>query len=220
MNREIRIAFIGNHNLYIEALMAAIGTSESIRFAGNFDSLSEASKLLAKDPPSVVVFDIGNFGHNKMKILNEIFSLSKSVKVLAIINNCDENEIIEFFESGISGYLTKDQRTSDLVKAIQCIHKGEIWAGRCIIAKIMNGYRRDRDSNDIEDCAQLDCLTSRENEILGCLKKGLSNREIANNLYISEKTVKTHLKNIFRKLNITKRTEAILISTRNLLLTN
>lgn len=122
----------------------------------------------------------------------------------------DETKIIKSLKAGAKGYVSKNTSTSDLFKAIKLINKGQLWVERELIAKYFNGdITTEVGGKDRQEKIKKD-LTLREQDVLRLLVKGSTNKEIANNLFISEKTVKSHLNKIFKKLNVSRRLDAIL----------
>jgi DNA-binding NarL/FixJ family response regulator len=123
----------------------------------------------------------------------------------------DEESIFNALKAGAKGYLSKDASSSDLVKAIKAVHQGEMWIEAKLISKFFEmeaatGFKK-IDQNDTKNE-----LTNREKEILSCLAKGMTNKQIAKALFVSDKTVKAHLNSIFKKLNVTRRYEAIIFA--------
>jgi DNA-binding NarL/FixJ family response regulator len=126
----------------------------------------------------------------------------------------DEEVIIEAIKAGAKGYLSKNSSISRLFNAIKAVHNGELWIERQLIAKYFNGDIT-ADSclaGSPEKIEQV--LTPREQEILRILTQGATNKEIAEQLFICEKTVKSHLNSIFKKLNVRRRLEAILCAIK------
>jgi DNA-binding NarL/FixJ family response regulator len=127
----------------------------------------------------------------------------------------DEQAIIKAIRSGAKGYLSKNTSATDIVKAILVVHQGEFWVQRKLVTRFINGdFMSDVAA---ENCQQnkLDELTPREQDVLRSLVKGATNKEIANELFISEKTVKSHLNQVFKKLNVSRRLEAILSAIKS-----
>jgi two-component system NarL family response regulator len=122
----------------------------------------------------------------------------------------DEPTIFKALKAGAKGYLSKDVSISDLIKAIQAVYKGEFWVERKLIARFFEGEAIARSREEGRPERPKEVLTPKEKQVLCILTKGCTNKEIGRTLFISEKTVKSHLNSIFRKLNVTRRLQAIL----------
>jgi DNA-binding NarL/FixJ family response regulator len=118
--------------------------------------------------------------------------------------------IIKAIRAGAKGYLSKNTSVEDLIKAIQVVYQNEFWVQRKLVTQFINGdFTADAGSEDRQQ-NKLAVLTPREQDVLRSLVKGATNKEIANELFISEKTVKSHLNQVFKKMNVSRRLEAIL----------
>ena len=160
---------------------------------------------------------------NGLETLTELVNKKIDTKIIILTINNDENYVLEMLKNGASGYLLKDIEPSMLIKAIRKIHQGENY----IYPEIARQIFGDVDfSGDMAKTAELilkqrrcERLTARELDVLQCICKGMSNQEIAKELFVSEKTVKNHLTNIFRKINVNDRTQALLYVLKNKIMT-
>jgi DNA-binding NarL/FixJ family response regulator len=160
--------------------------------------------------PDIVLLDISISEMNGIQPITAIRQKSPKTKALMLGIITDEATVFTSLMLGARGYLSKKSTPSELIKAIKAVNRGEMWVERKLISKIF-----DEDAGIIfrgEERAKKtkEGLTVREQEILRALSKGFTNKEIGESLFISDKTVKTHLNNIFRKLNVTRRLQAIL----------
>ncbi len=122
----------------------------------------------------------------------------------------DKAMIFKVLKAGAKGCLSKDASISALIKAIQAVHKCELWVERKLIARFFDKDAKANPKGEGQARRPKEVLTQREKEVLSLLSTGRTNKEIAKTLFISEKTVKSHLNSIFRKLNVTGRLQAIL----------
>lgn len=152
---------------------------------------------------------------NGFELLPIIKQKSPATKALIVSSAIDESAVVKALELGAKGYLSKNASSSCLFNAIEVVINGELWIERKLVAKYFDGIqaagcsgrqeRKEKTKND---------LTPREQEVLLLLTKGFANKEIGQKLFICEKTVKSHLHRIFKKLNVNKRLEAILLAMK------
>ena len=206
---QIRIVIVEDHALFREGLHLIIKNEECIEIVGEAANGSQAIETIRDLQPDVVLLDISVPEMDGIEVIQPIRKVSPKTKPL--ITATDENTILRALSAGAKGYLSKNTSGSSLIKAIKAVHKGELWVERKIIASFLD---TEKTANAIDLCADdrgkktNKSITRREQEILKLLAKGLTNKEIAQTLFISQKTVRTHLNSIFRKLNVCRRLEA------------
>jgi DNA-binding NarL/FixJ family response regulator len=203
---QIRVVIADDHRLFREGLRLMLARDEHIEIVGEASDGLQTMHVVEDLRPDVVLLDIKMPTMNGIEVIRSIREESPRTKPLMLTGTRDETMIFKALREGAKGYLSKDASISDLLKAIQAVHQGEMWVERKLIARFF-----DRDSQwEDEEARTNNELTSREQEVLRSLAQGWTNREIAQALFISEKTVKSHLNRIFRKLNVTRRLQAIL----------
>ncbi len=206
MGGQIRVVIADDHRLFREGLRLMLARDEHIEIVGEAADGLQTIHLVEDLRPDVVLLDIKIPTMNGIEVIPSIRQESPKTKALMLTAAMDEAMIFKSLKAGAKGYLSKDASVSDLLKAIQTVHQGEMWVERKLITRFF-----DRDSQwEDEEARANKKLTSREQEVLRSLAQGLTNKEIAQALFISEKTVKSHLNSIFRKLNVTRRLQAIL----------
>ena len=152
-------------------------------------------------------------GLNLTKILG-LVKKNKSAKVILLIDrDYSENLLINAIRSGVRGYVLKDVDSSHLIKSVKAVFDGELWAERKLMGKVVDGSSYP--TKKLELKGQIYDLTETEIKIIKLVLTGMTNREVADELYISEKTVKFHLYKIFKKLTIKNRAGLILFGFRN-----
>ncbi|MCH7517703.1 MAG: response regulator transcription factor [Candidatus Dadabacteria bacterium] len=152
-------------------------------------------------------------GLNLTKILG-LVKKNKSAKVILLIDrDYSENLLINAIRSGVRGYVLKDVDSSHLIKSVKAVFDGELWAERKLMGKVVDGSSYP--TKKLEVKGQIYDLTETEIKIIKLVLTGMTNREVADELYISEKTVKFHLYKIFKKLTIKNRAGLILFGFRN-----
>jgi DNA-binding NarL/FixJ family response regulator len=142
-----------------------------------------------------------------------------AVRVLALTIHDDENYMMKMIQNGAAGYLLKDIEPSVMVQAIRRVHAGESYVEPSLTKKLFQGITSSEKSKQedqlLSSIAEADRLSAREVEVIQLVGRGMSNAEIARELFLSEKTVKNHLTNIFRKIQVTDRTQAVLYAIKH-----
>jgi DNA-binding NarL/FixJ family response regulator len=159
--------------------------------------------MLSALTPSVVLVDVALLGARGAADIATLRRLSPATRVILVSEAPAEREGLTAFRAGARGYCHRDLDPALLPKAIEVVQKGEIWAGRALIARLVEelGTAHPRPGNG----ARVHALTAREREIAGWVAAGAANKEIADRLGVTQRTVKAHLTAIFRKLGVTDR---------------
>jgi DNA-binding NarL/FixJ family response regulator len=205
---------VEDHRLCRESLSLALGQETSIEIVAQAVNGPQAIEVICELKPDIVLVGITMPELAGLQIISTIKERSPATKAIIITGGMDEEVIIQAIKVGAKGYLSKNSSISRLFKAIKAVHNGQLWIERQLIAKYFNGDITDDSClpGSLEKIEAL--LTSREQEILRILMQGDSNKEIGRKLFISEKTVKSHLNSIFKKLNVRRRLEAILCAIK------
>jgi len=161
-------------------------------------------KSLVDRKPSFLLLDLSLPHLGGVEAIPDLQSLSPSSKIILLTGTPDDGEAISALKAGVKGYCNKDVDSSLLLKALEVVQKGEIWVGRKIIPNLLEELtsitERQEKFSALPPGADFDSLTPRERQIAQFVGDGLSNKEIATRLNISDRTVKAHLTSIFRKL--------------------
>ena len=192
------------------------GIRQLLEFDGSIEVVAEANdgeecihKLL-EVKPQILLLDINMSGKNGIEVLKEIKKQNIDVKVLILTVHESIEYLVKAVELGVDGYILKDSESAELKKAITVIMNGESYIQPKLVPALNNRLvARDIDKDKINS------LTSRELEVLIQVANGLFNKEIAASLNISERTVKNHISNIFRKIEVFDRTQAAVFAIKN-----
>lgn len=208
-DRPIRVVIVDDQRIFREALRATLSVEEGIEMVGEAALGGESIDVIDSLKPDIVLLDIGVPGMDGMELIRTTKQKSPDAKVLILTATRDEAVIFAALRAGGKGYVSKNASVSDLRKAIQVVHQGEVWVERKLIARFLGGEAFADVGKENARERPKGALTAREQEILRLLATGGTNKDIAHSLVISEKTVKTHLRSIFRKLNVTRRLQAV-----------
>jgi len=193
---KIRLLIADDHALILEGLAATIGRQDDMTVVAKASNGREAVDLWTAHRPDVSLLDLRMPKLNGVGVIREVRDLDVSARVIVHTTYDTDEEIYQAVRAGAKAYLLKDAPLEELLDAIRKVHAGETCIPPALGAKLAS-----RMSGD--------ALTGREIDVLKLLARGRSNKEIGADLFISETTVKTHVRSIFTKLNVMSRTEAI-----------
>lgn len=207
---SIKVMIADDHILMRE------GIRQLLEFDGSIEVISEANdgveclEQLETIHPDVLLLDINMPKKNGIEVLQEIKQKKIDVKVLILTVHEEVEYLSKAVDIGVNGYILKDSESAELKKAIQTVFNGESY----IQPKLIPALNRKLIAQDI-DKEKIESLTSRELEVLIQVANGMFNKEIANSLNISERTVKNHISNIFKKIDVSDRTQAAVFAIKN-----
>jgi len=202
---ELTVLIADDHPLVREALHRALDVEEDMKVVAEASDGEEAVKLASELKPDVVVMDIVMPKVNGIEATRKIKEIAPDTAILILTAYDDEEYVLGLLDAGAAGYLLKSARGRDLVGAIRTIRAGESVLHPNIIARLL---KRATVTAVKENKAQ-GLLSERESEVLRLVALGMSNKEVAEELFLSQRTVKAHLTNVFNKLNVASRSEAI-----------
>lgn len=200
----IRVLIVDDHQLIREGLRKVLALQEDIVVAGEAATGEEALRLVRTLKPDVVLLDINLPGADGIKVC-EAMQQNGVAKVIALTIYDDDDHVFAAVRAGASGYLLKDVNPDELARAIRAVAAGEAVMHPRVTGKVMREFNRL--AAELALLAGVS-LTNREVEVLRLVAMGYSNKDIAARLFISQKTVKNHVTNILRKLQVEDRTQA------------
>ena len=184
-------------------------TEAGIELVGEVTNGREAVGAVDQVRPDVILLDLVMPELDGIGAIREIKAHNPDVRILVLTTFASDDKLYPAIKAGAMGYLLKDTEPEDLVRAIQQVHRGEYPLSPAIAQKVLREIAR-----RAEQPLTSDPLTEREVEVLGLIARGLTNRQIADQLVISEATVRTHVGNILGKLHLASRTQAALYALR------
>jgi two-component system, NarL family, response regulator LiaR len=206
----IRLFIVDDHPLFRRGVRLFLQEEPGIRLAGEAGTGEDALKLLEQNAVDVVLMDLQMPGMDGIEATARILLQWPAVKVLILTSFGSWEKACASLKTGAAGYVLKDARPEELVAAIRAVAAGGSYLSTAIAAEMLN--QLEREPADLPSAPE--SLTEREKEVLVFVARGMNNREIAGKLFLSEKTVKTHVANILQKLNVKSRTQAALYAMR------
>lgn len=206
MNGKIRVLIVDDHTLFRSGIKSLLQRHEEFEIVEEAGDGLEGVKRAKSLRPDVVLLDLHMPGISGREAVKLIVEEVPSTNVLMLTVSEDADDLLETLKAGATGYLLKNIETEALVDAIRRAARGESVISPQMTAKLIQGVRTQ--SRAAPAMVEKEKLSPREREILGCLARGESNKEIARALDLAESTVKIHVQNIFKKLNISSRVQA------------
>ena len=216
---EIRVVIVDDYRLFREVLCTTLRQTENIKIVGEAWDAKQGILIMADLKPDIALISTVMQETDLLELIKITMLKSPKTKIIilrGIPGIPNESIILKAILAGAKGYISNGASLSDLIKAIKAVHQGEIWLERKMIGKFFEGNTNSNfkplDGHRIK--INNDSLTSREREVLSCLARGFSNKEIGKSLCISEKTVKCHVNHIFGKIHVNRRPQAILYAIK------
>jgi len=206
--KKITILLVENHVVVRESIRQFLEREANFEVVGEAGDGEEAVRMVSQLKPDVIVMDISMPKLSGIEATKQIKALQPSAAVLILTAYDYEQYIFPLLEAGAAGYLLKDVSSRELISAIQTVYRGEAVLHPAIARKVMERLRQPKLEPTGERVSDL--LTERETSILKMAAKGMSNSDIAQELHLSVRTIESHLGNIFNKLGVGSRTEAVI----------
>ena len=208
---KVRILIVDDHAVVRQGLITFLELQDEIEVVGEASNGKEALEKVQQLEPDVVLMDLVMPVMDGLTAIKQIKQLRPSTEIIALTSFADDDKVFTAIRSGATGYLLKDVQPNDLVKAVLAADRGEVQLHPEVAKKLMHEVVAPAStSND-----PYNDLTEREREVLGLLGLGMSNKEIAYKISVSEKTVKAHVSSILNKLNLPGRTHAALYASKH-----
>lgn len=213
--KQIRIVIIDRHLMVRLGLRILIETNQEMVVVGEAGDGNEALIIVAREQPDIILFDPELKEQRGLDCLSDLSEIAKKSRVLIVTGLNDVNMHRRAVHLGAMGVVLKDQSGEVLMKAIKKVCAGETWLDRLMMARILaESGRRGSSENLDPEPIRIAALTEREREVIVLVCEGLKTRRIAEQLFISEKTVSNHLASIYFKLGVSDRLELALYAYR------
>ena len=212
-DETIAVLVVDDHEVVRRGLLAFLDSEPDIEVVGEAEGGAEALELLASlesegRRPDVIVMDLQMAPMDGIESTRQIRALYNDLEVVALTSFADEERVHAALYAGASGYVLKDSDADEVAGAVRAAHRGELQIDPLVARRLMSSLREERNDDPLSE------ITSRELEVLRLVAAGKPNKEIAAELDISERTARTHVSRILRKLDLSSRTQAALWAVR------
>jgi len=209
----IRVVVVDDQELFRRGLVMLLSVEDDIEVAGEASDGDAATDLAAATVPDVVLLDVRMPRRSGIEACAAIKEVAPNVKIIMLTMSDDEDDLYDAIKSGASGYLLKDASIDQVAQAIRLVADGQSLISPSMAAKLLDEFKSLASSGS-RSGPIAPRLTERELEVLKLVARGLGNKDIAKKLFISDNTVKNHVRNILEKLQLHSRMEAVLYAVR------
>jgi two-component system NarL family response regulator len=217
----IRVLIADDHALFRRGLEMVLEEEDGIELVGQASDGAEAVQIAGEAVPDIVLMDIRMPKTTGIEAARAMKEVAPTAKIVMLTISDEEEDLFEAIRAGASGYLLKDIPLDEVAAAVRSVHGGQSLINPSMAGKLLTEFatlaRRDAEEEPSKH-APAPKLTDREMEVLRLVARGMNNRDIAKVLFISENTVKNHVRNILEKLQIHSRMEAVMIAVREKLI--
>ena len=213
---KIRVILAEDHAVVRQGTRQLLERYSDIEVIGEASDGQEAVALIQELKPDVAIMDVRMPRMSGIEATRRVKEQYPEVGILVLTAHDDDEYVFALLEAGANGYLLKTAEIEELVKAIRAVYGGQSALDPLITQKVVAQFMNGKSLPDVmaQVSEEMDGLTSRELEVLRLVGQGLTNKEVAQQLYISDRTVQAHLSSIFSKLQVASRTEAVMYAIR------
>src|ERR1700691_1633978 len=212
----IRTLIVDDHALFRRGLEIVLVSEPDIEGVGQAGDGTEAVQKAGESVPDIVLMDVRMPRSSGIQACRAIKDVAPSAKIIILTMSDEEEDLFEAIRAGASGYLLKDIPLDEVAEAVRAVHGGQSLISPSMAGKLLTEFatlaKRDREQPPQQLPAPK--LTDREMQVLKLVARGMNNRDIAKELFISDNTVKNHVRNILEKLQIHSRMEAVMVAVR------
>jgi two-component system response regulator DevR len=209
MGRMIRVFLLDDHEIVRRGLRELLESTGTMTVVGEAGTAEEAVGRIPATAPDVAVLDVRLPDGNGVEVCRDIRSKNPEINCIMLTSFSDDEALFDAIVAGASGYVLKQIKSDDLIEAVTKVAAGESLLDPKLTAKVLERLRRGPEEDE-----RLKHLTDQERRILGYLADGLTNRQIADNMFLAEKTVKNYVSNLLAKMGMNRRTEAAVYAAR------
>ncbi|MEV0581946.1 response regulator transcription factor [Nonomuraea sp. NPDC050310] len=218
-SEPIRVLVVDDYQMIRHGLVTTLSTEDDIEVVGEASDGQEAVDMADRLLPDVVLMDVRMPRQGGIEATRHIKASVPSTRIIMLTVSDEEEDLFEAIKAGATGYLLKDVQLDEVPDAVRKVHEGQSLINPAMAAKLINEFANiSRKEAERPPQMPVPRLTEREMEVLRLVAKGMNNREIAKQLFISENTVKNHVRNILDKLQLHSRMEAVVYAVRERML--
>ncbi|MDU0156832.1 response regulator [Bacillus cabrialesii] len=206
----MKIVIADDHHVVRKGLRFFFATQDDIEVAGEAATGTEALRVIEETKPDLVLMDLSMPEMDGIQAIRKAVQQFPGINIIVLTSYCDQEHVIPALQAGAKAYQLKDTEPEELVKTLRQVHAGEYMMSSAIMPHVLTHMRNQHDPEKDKFYQ----LTRREKDVLNEIANGKSNKEIAAVLFISEKTVKTHVSNLLAKLEVADRTQAALFAVK------
>jgi len=200
MENQKRVVIAEDHTILREGLRALLSLQDEIEVVGEAGDGREAVRVVDEHVPDLLLIDLSMPKLNGMEAISEIKSRHPQIKIIVLTVHKSDEYIVASLDAGADAYILKDASQSELLLAIEYVMRGKMFLSPSISDKVVDAYLEKKKNKKVKSV--MDVLTSREKEILKLIAEGFKNKDIADHLCISSKTVEKHRSNLMQKLDL------------------
>ncbi len=209
MAETLKIELVDDHEVVRQGLKALLDAEDGISVVGEAGTVAEAIRRVGYDSPDVVVLDVRLPDGSGIEACREIRARWPDIKVLMLTSFADDEALFSSIMAGASGYVLKQIKGSDLIESVRKVGRGESLLDPEMTERVFRRIRGEEPDDPL-----LARLSNQERKILDLIAEGLTNREIAERMFLAEKTVKNYVSNVLAKLDMSRRSEAAAYAAR------
>lgn len=215
VTNAIRLIIIDDHVVVRAGLRMLIENRPGFEVVGEAGLMPQALEVAKAQPCDVILLDLDLSGDDGSKLITPLLRLQPDAHVL-ILTGLRHPEIGRKVTAlGARGIVLKEHASEALLKAIECVHRGELWMDRSLMASMISDFQRPPEAKVDPEAVKIQTLTPRERDVIALIGEGLKNKDIAKRLFLSETTVRHHLTSVFAKLEVSDRLELVIYAYRH-----
>jgi two-component system, NarL family, nitrate/nitrite response regulator NarL len=208
MTESIRVLVVDDHPMFRQGVVHSLGTEPGLTIVGEASSGEEALKLACELLPDVVLLDISMPGWGGLITVEKITTACPATRIVMLTSSEDKDKLLVAFKAGARAYVLKGVAARELAVVLRSVVAGEVYVSPSLASEMLVSLTRGQAPDPLQE------LTDREREILRLIGTGLTNREIGERIFLSEKTIKHYVTNILQKLQVRSRVEAALLAAQ------